>query len=142
VARGTGHVVNTSSVVGLSVGPEIAPYTASKHAVVALSESLRTELSERAPGVGVTVLCPSHVPTRIGDAQRNRPHALTPERSGAIAGQPRDRSGLAPVAPSRVGEMVADAIEANRFYLTTHPDSGALVRYRFSRILGEVDDIG
>ena len=142
MARGTGHVVNTSSVVGLSVGPEIAPYTASKHAVVALSESLRTELSERAPGVGVTVLCPSHVPTRIGDAQRNRPHALTPERSGAIAGQPRDRSGLAPVPAARVGEMVADAIEANRFYLTTHPDAGALVRRRFGRILSEVDDIG
>ena len=142
VARGTGHVVNTSSVVGLSIGPEIAPYTASKHAVVALSESLRSELAERSPGVGVTVLCPGYVPTRIGDAQRNRPPGLTPDRATSIEGQARDRSGLAPMAASQVGEMVTEAIETGRFYLTTHPDAGALVHHRFDRIFKEIDPAG
>ncbi len=138
VAQGHGHVVNTASIVGLSYGPEIAPYTASKHAVVAISETMRGELASRAPGVGVTVLCPSFVPTRIGDAERNRPSELTPDWSVAVRGNPRDRSALEPVAPAAVGEMVADAVESGRFYLSTHPGVVPLLRHRFDAILSEV----
>jgi NAD(P)-dependent dehydrogenase (short-subunit alcohol dehydrogenase family) len=138
VAQGHGHVVNTASIVGLSYGPEIAPYTASKHAVVAISETMRGELATRAPGVGVTVLCPSYVPTRIGDAERNRPAELTPDWGTAVHGRPRDRSGLDPVAPDAVGEMVAGAVESGRFYLSTHPGADALIRHRFDGILADV----
>jgi NAD(P)-dependent dehydrogenase (short-subunit alcohol dehydrogenase family) len=138
VAQGHGHVVNTASIVGLSYGPEIAPYTASKHAVVAISETMRGELATRAPGVGVTVLCPSYVPTRIGDAERNRPAALTPDWGAAVHGRPRDRSGLEPVAPGAVGEMVADAVESGRFYLSTHRGVEGLITHRFNAILADV----
>jgi NAD(P)-dependent dehydrogenase (short-subunit alcohol dehydrogenase family) len=138
VAQGRGHVVNTASIVGLSYGPEIAPYTASKHAVVAISETMRSELAARAPGVGVTVLCPSYVPTHIGDAERNRPAALTPDWGTAVHGQPRDRSGLEPVAPDAVGEMVAEAVECGRFYLSTHRGVEGLIRHRFDAILADV----
>ena len=137
VARGRGHVVNTASIMGLGSWPMAGPYTASKHAVVALSESLRTELATRAAGVGVTVLCPSYVPTRIGDAARNRPPGLTPPdpRPG---GTP-DRSSQPPVAPRAVGDMVVDAVGTGRFYLTTHPGQAPLVRQRLEAILREVD---
>ena len=78
VEQGRGHVVNTASIMGLAAWPNAAAYTASKHAVVAISETLRGDLDQRGIGVGVTVLCPSHVPTNIADAARNRPAALTP----------------------------------------------------------------
>jgi NAD(P)-dependent dehydrogenase (short-subunit alcohol dehydrogenase family) len=78
VAQGSGHVANTGSMAGLSIVPMVASYTASKHAVVAISESLRAELDVHAPDVGVTVLCPSYVPTRLADSARNRPPELMP----------------------------------------------------------------
>ena len=134
VAQGHGHVVNTASIVGLSYGPENAPYTASKHAVVAISETLRNELAARAPGVGVTVLCPSYVPTRIGESERNRPASLAVEWTG----RRRDRSGLDPVLPDAVGEMVADAVGSGRFYLSTHRGVDAVVRHRFDAILADI----
>jgi NAD(P)-dependent dehydrogenase (short-subunit alcohol dehydrogenase family) len=136
VEQGQGHVVNTASIVGLSYGPENAPYTASKHAVVAISETLRGELASRAPGVGVTVLCPSYVPTRIGQAERNRPASL----SVAWTGRPRVRSGLDPVLPDAVGEMVADAVGPGTFYLSTHGGVDAIIRHRFDAILADVAD--
>jgi len=134
IAQGHGHVVNTASIVGLSFGPENAPYTASKHAVVAISETLRGELATCAPGVGVTVLCPSYVPTAIGTADRNRPASLATDWGG----RRRDRSGLEPVQPDAVGEMVADAVESGRFYLSTHAGVAGLIRRRFDDILADV----
>ena len=138
VEQGRGHVVNTASIMGLASWPNAAAYTASKHAVVAISETLRGDLDQRGIGVGVTVLCPSHVPTNIADAARNRPAALTP-RAPTAEGQPRDRSPHVPVLPVEVGEMVAAAVEKGRFYLTTHRDAGGPVRARMDRILAEVD---
>jgi len=138
VEQGHGHVVNTASIMGLGAWPSAAPYTASKHAVVAISETLKGDLEQRGIGVGVTVLCPSHVPTNIADAARNRPASLTPNAPRA-AGQRRDRSPHVPVLPAEVGEMVVAAIEKGRFYLTTHPDAAGPVRERMEKILAEID---
>jgi NAD(P)-dependent dehydrogenase (short-subunit alcohol dehydrogenase family) len=87
VAQGTGHVVNTASMVGVSISPGMAPYVASKHAVVALSEGLAAELAIAAPGVGVTAVCPGGMATNIGSSERVRPAELhrtepLPDRSG------------------------------------------------------------
>ncbi len=136
VARGRGHVVNTASVMGLGSWPMSGPYTVSKHGVVALSETLRTELAQRAPGVGVTVLCPSYVPTRIGDAARNRPAHLTP--TGEPPRPARDMTGHVPVAPRTVGDQVVAAIEGGRFYLATHPGQDAVVRQRLEVMLADL----
>ena len=68
-----GHIVNTASIAGLVAGPFMGPYNASKHAVVALSETLLHELAMSAPHVKVSVLCPGWVNTRIGESARNRP---------------------------------------------------------------------
>ena len=73
VAQNSGHVVNTASMAGVSAGPGMAPYLASKHAVFALSEGLAAELTESAPGVRVTVVCPGTMDTNIATAERNRP---------------------------------------------------------------------
>jgi NAD(P)-dependent dehydrogenase (short-subunit alcohol dehydrogenase family) len=135
VERGRGHVVNTASIMGLGSWPMSGPYTVSKHGVVALSETLRSEFAHRAPGVGVTVLCPSYVPTRIGDAARNRPAELTPSTPAA---PPREIAGHEPVQPRTVGDQVVAAIESGRFYLTTHAGQAPLVRSRMEAILADL----
>jgi len=77
-----GYVVNTASVAGLVAGPLMAPYNASKHAVVALSETLHHEMAMMAPHVKVSVLCPGWVRTRIADSARNRPEGTAEDAAG------------------------------------------------------------
>src|SRR5713101_5072488 len=66
-----GHVVNTASMAGMNSGLGFSPYTATKFAVVAMSEGLSAQLKPH--GIGVSVLCPSYVRTGIGESGRNRP---------------------------------------------------------------------
>src|SRR5215212_7825277 len=73
IARNAGHVINTASVAGIINPPGSAAYNVTKHAVVALSETLHHDLRERGSAVGVSVLCPAYVPTGIADSERNRP---------------------------------------------------------------------
>ena len=70
------HIVNTASVAGLVAAPFMGPYNASKHAVVAISETLHHELALNAPQVKVSVLCPGWVNTNIAQSARNRPAHL------------------------------------------------------------------
>src|SRR5437660_5351545 len=78
MARNEGHIVNTASVAGLISPPGTAAYNVTKHAVVALSETLYHDLRERQSAIGVSVLCPAYVPTGIADSARNRPAGLAP----------------------------------------------------------------
>src|SRR5690606_5658751 len=81
-----GHVVNTASIAGLLSGiPFLAPYSATKVAVVSISETLRVELAMAGSPIGVSVLCPSGVDTRVLDAERNRPAGLGREHRTAAA---------------------------------------------------------
>src|SRR4029453_11370531 len=73
IEQGEGHVVNTASSAGILTGPAMSPYSATKHAVVALSESLHFDLQLSGAPVGVSVLCPEWVRTNIADSDRNRP---------------------------------------------------------------------
>ena len=119
-----GHIVNTASVAGLVAGPFMGPYNASKHAVVALSETLLHELAMMAPHVKVSVLCPGWVNTRIGESDRNRPAtAGRRARPTAGAGLSLLQGVLAQgMAPEAVAEQVLDAIRAERFWILTHDD--------------------
>ena len=123
-----GHVVNTASMAGLVNAPLSGAYTLSKHAVVALSETLFLELQGRQPRIGVSVLCPELIKTGIGRSQRNRPVHLkrvdgdgdSPERDlveGALA------SAVAHgVDPSVMAERVEQGIRDDRFYLLPGED--------------------
>src|SRR2546430_8158300 len=77
VARGEGHIVNTASVAGIICPPGSAAYNVTKHAVVALSETLHHDLRSRGSPVGVSVLCPAYVPTGIAESERNRPEGIS-----------------------------------------------------------------
>jgi NAD(P)-dependent dehydrogenase (short-subunit alcohol dehydrogenase family) len=143
VAQGSGHVVNTSSMAGLSVPPLHGPYVASKHAVVALSESLALELSTAAPGVGVTVVCPGVVATNIHDAERNRPGGraratleLDEAAFATVVAWAQTISGPS-MEPADAAQIVLRAIEANRLHVAPN-GTRAGARPRVERLLADL----
>ncbi len=120
-----GHIVNTASVAGLISGAADTSYTASKFAVVGLTESLYHELKAAGGRIGVSVLCPALTNTRILEAGRNHPDgpvaepaADTPEGKMLGAMKAFFTTGM---APSEVASQVVDAIRSERFYVLTHP---------------------
>ena len=143
LAQGEGHVVNTASLAGLTAGGVTgAPYSISKHAVVALSEALYFNLRDAGTQVGVSVLCPAWVQTRIMDSYRNRPADLAPpapqgpvvERVTGAMRQLIDEG----MDPAQVADEVRTAIVTDRFYVLPHHDDAWLapVRDRMEGILG------
>src|SRR3954449_1524537 len=75
-----GHIVNTASMAGLLAPPNMGIYNVSKHAVVALSETLYQDLRLVTEQIGASVLCPFFVPTGITESQRNRPAGLAADK--------------------------------------------------------------
>jgi NAD(P)-dependent dehydrogenase (short-subunit alcohol dehydrogenase family) len=140
VEQGEGHVVNTASIAGLTSAPLMAPYNASKHAVVTISETLQHELTLHGSPVKVSVLCPGWVNTRIADAERNRPPELrNPEDEIDPVGEAAQSflrnlltSGL---DPAEVAAMVFDAVRDERFYVLTHPEMTRMVQARMEEII-------
>jgi NAD(P)-dependent dehydrogenase (short-subunit alcohol dehydrogenase family) len=122
IEQRAGHVVNTASVAGLVAAPFMGPYNASKHAVVALSETLHHELAMMAPHVKVSVLCPAWVNTRIGDSERNRPANLAVERGEQESAMQSALAGFLAngLDPAAVADRVCDAVLAERFWVLTH----------------------
>jgi NAD(P)-dependent dehydrogenase (short-subunit alcohol dehydrogenase family) len=134
-----GHVVNTASVAGVVTGL-LGSYSVTKQAVVGLSESLYFGLQARGAGnVGVSVLCPGWVRTRIADADRNRPAGSGPpaERSPLEASMTEMVRGLIDSGsdPAEIAGQVLAAIEEERFYVLTHPEMLGGVTARHEDIL-------
>lgn len=133
-----GHVVNTASLAGHVAAPFMGPYSASKFAVVAISESLYHEMNLTGGAVGVSVLCPGWVDTNIHSSERNRPAALTPSGSGIPADGPAAMlkqvlaSGM---PPAEVASLVLQAIHEGRFYVLTHPEMTPAVETRMKAIV-------
>ncbi len=138
-----GHFVNTASMAGMISGLGFSPYAASKFAVVTMSEGLALELKPL--GIGVSVLCPGWVHTRIGESQRNRPqrygptHAPDPgSAAAAVAAYIAERlqSGL---DPAEVAARVLAAIRNDELYVFTHPEMRAPMEERFAAISAAMD---
>jgi NAD(P)-dependent dehydrogenase (short-subunit alcohol dehydrogenase family) len=133
-----GHVLNTASIMGLTPGGSI--YGASKHAVVNLSETLFIQLRAANAKIGVSVLCPGHVPTRITSSVRNRPDDLWDgaERPTEAELLQRDaewaQRGMQSLTPAEVADKVVGAIKAGDFYILPH-DNDMGVKRRFEAIL-------
>lgn len=140
-----GHIVNTASMAGMDGGLGFSPYTASKFAVVGMSEGLAIEL--RPHGIGVSVLCPSFVRTRIGESGRNRPQrygesrALDPANPAAAMVAEIARQIEAGLDPAGVAERVLEAIRRDELYIFTHRDMRAQAEPRFDAILAAMDAV-
>jgi NAD(P)-dependent dehydrogenase (short-subunit alcohol dehydrogenase family) len=135
LAQGSGHLVNTASTAGLlPYGFDRLPYTATKHAIVGLSESLVLYLRPR--GIGVSCVCPAGVATNIVEQ-------IT------FYGEPKPpRAPSFPILDAEtVGELIADGVAVGRFLILTAPEvagelreRGADVEAYIDRLVAEVTD--
>jgi NAD(P)-dependent dehydrogenase (short-subunit alcohol dehydrogenase family) len=123
-SREGGHVVNVASMAAVVPVPGIAAYNVAKHGVLALSETVHAELVARGASIGVTVVMPGRVPTRLGQP----PGSPDSHDSVSAALQPGE------IAAKEVGEAVVDAVQRNQLYLFTHPDRMSEVIARFAKI--------
>ena len=138
IEQGEGHIVNTASVAGLIAAPFLGPYNATKQAVVAISETLFKDLQAVGAPVGVSVLCPGFVQTRIAESERNRPEWAVADREVPGAEEVRGVvQGLVDggIPPAAVADRVIDAVRSNTFYILTHPELDAAITTRFDDIL-------
>jgi NAD(P)-dependent dehydrogenase (short-subunit alcohol dehydrogenase family) len=135
--QGEGHIVNTASIAGLIVAPFLGPYNATKQAVVAISETLFKDLQTVASPVGVSVLCPGFVQTRIAESDRNRPDwSRDRDTKGAAEVQGVVQNLVdGGIPPATVADRVIDAVRTNTFYILTHPELEVALTTRFDDIL-------
>jgi NAD(P)-dependent dehydrogenase (short-subunit alcohol dehydrogenase family) len=136
-----GHIVNTASMAGLLNAPNMGVYNVTKHAVVAMSETLYQDLSLVTTQVHAHVLCPFFVPTGIHKSERNRPAEFAdvqarPTRSQLIAQAMSDKAVTAgKVTAAQVVQSVYEAMDGKRFYIYSHPKSLASVQVRLEDIM-------
>jgi NAD(P)-dependent dehydrogenase (short-subunit alcohol dehydrogenase family) len=138
-----GHIVNTASIAGLTSGPTLPIYGASKHAVVRISEALHYQLAQARARLHVSVLCPGGVNTRIALATRNRPaEAWDAQQQRPDAGELEAReqrwsamTGERGLAPEAVAARVFQAIQDEQFYILTHDEFDPAIRARMENIL-------
>lgn len=133
-AQREGHIVNTASMGGLISGPPEGLYATTKFAVVGLSESLAMEVAEL--GVGVSVLCPGLVDTRLTTKSFEvRPPQMD---SGIDHGHPGPDTASG-IPPRVVGDRVIDAVRDGEFYVITHDDYRDIIAMRHQNILDALD---
>jgi NAD(P)-dependent dehydrogenase (short-subunit alcohol dehydrogenase family) len=135
-----GHIVNTASMAGLLTAPAMGVYNVSKHAVVALTETLYHDLKLVDAPITTSVLCPYFVPTAIAQSHRNRPDELASHErttSSQMAAQMLTEKAVASgkVTPQDVARLTFDAIREGRFYIYSHPQALGGVVERFEAIV-------
>jgi NAD(P)-dependent dehydrogenase (short-subunit alcohol dehydrogenase family) len=133
------HIVNTASINGVVGTPLAGPYSATKFAAVGISEVLAAELADTP--IGVSVLCPSWVKTRMLDNGRNRPAqfggpiALDTDGGNAERNKRYAQALASGLDPTDVAELVLDAVQARRLYVFTHADRRGDVEHRFELMM-------
>ncbi len=142
------HIVNTSSIAGLSTYHPSALYQLTKQGVVALSEQLHHDLAIRGANIKVSVMCPGFVNTNIMDAERNRPEAYLNDlsREKQIPGAAEQEEAFrrmieAGMAPGKVADSVLKAIVNEKFFIFTHPEMKPLIQARMDDVLQERNPI-
>lgn len=134
-----GHIVNTASMAGMLNAPNMGVYNVTKHAVVAMSETLYQDLALVSTQVHAHVLCPYFVPTGIHKSERNRPAdmaATKPTKSQLIAAAMSEKAVTSgKVTAAQVAQFVYDAMDEHRFYVFSHPKSLAPVQTRLEDVM-------
>ncbi len=136
-----GHIVNTASMAGLLNAPNMGVYNVSKHAVVALSETLYQDLKLVTDQISASVLCPFFVATGISQSHRNKPGEFAnsdakPTKSQLIGQAMSDKAvGSGKVSAADVAQKVFDAVANDQFYIYSHPKALASVQTRLEDIV-------
>ena len=129
------HVLNTGSEHSVGIPfPGMGIYTATKHAVLALSDVLRRELEPQ--GIGVSILCPGVVRTQIWNAGRSRP-----DRFGGRQESPAEFASFleSGMDPDEVGRIAVDGIAAGDFFIMSHPEVRAVAEARCQDVIASFD---
>lgn len=128
-----GYIVNTASMAGHVASAVMAPYHATKFAVVGYSEALKDDLARF--GIGVSVLCPAWVRTNIYKSSLGSPTAQAADAAeGDVDFSAMQAVVESGIAPELVGEWTADCVEAERFYIFTHPSMETYINERHAQI--------
>jgi len=124
VEQGEGHVVNTASVAGLKALPFAGPYTATKHAVVGVSEDLALELMMLGAPVRVSVLCPGFIKTRLVESERNWPAELgeRPKIEDSIVGEALRGLVEGGTSAADLAQRVVAAVREDHFFILSDPE--------------------
>ena len=136
-----GHIVNTASMAGLLTAPNMGVYNVSKHAVVALTETLYQDLKLVTDQISASVLCPFFVATGIAQSHRNKPGEFVssdakPTKSQLIGQAMSDKAvGSGKVSAADVAQKVFDAIANDQFYIYSHPKALASVQTRMEDVV-------
>jgi NAD(P)-dependent dehydrogenase (short-subunit alcohol dehydrogenase family) len=132
------HIVNTSSMAGLIAEPQLVIYSVTKAGVIKLSEGLYLQLKQKNSPIGVSVLCPAFVSSRLGEAERNRPRELqnqpeAPRQPGQPSLVMQFRNKV--LSPEQSADIVFKAIREDTFYIFTDPLVQELFKQRAENIL-------
>ena len=135
-----GHIVNTASVAGFIAPPGMGVYNVTKHAVVALSETLHHDLAARGAKLRCSVVCPAFFASGIADSERSRPAALAADRAKsdedrALAAMLRKATQSGRLSAEDIAARVLDAVREERFYVLTHPKINGAIERRMRDIL-------
>lgn len=122
--QGEGHIVNTASIAALSGHAMLGAYTASKSAVVGLSECLYHELEAEHSPIGISVFCPGSIATNIRQSERNRPAHIPelPPRTDPTPGKTPITEIVSEMSAAEAARTILDGIRGERFYIFTHPE--------------------
>ncbi|WP_340646947.1 SDR family NAD(P)-dependent oxidoreductase [Phenylobacterium sp.] len=129
-----GTFVNTASMAGMISPPGMEPYSATKFAVVAMSEGWAGQLAPE--GINVSVLCPGFVKTKINQSGRTRQAQFGGPVESPVVADSMVENGI---DPQRVGRRVLEAIQAGERYIFTHPDMRPFVEARFAGLMSAFD---
>ena len=140
-AQGEGHINATSSMAGLISGGMMGAYNAAKHGVVALMAVLERELRAAKSPIRASVLCPGPINTNISfNSVSMRPGRAKPKADGGKEGKVAQNIQAAleqGMAPDEVGELVAEAIAAEKFWILTHPQWAKAVRKQLDALMDD-----
>lgn len=138
------YIVNTASRAGLETGPGLGIYRMTKHALVSMSETLSHELKMINSSVGVSVLCPGFVQTKICDAHRNRPAELCglddremPSPMDTLLDQMMRSAVSNGMTPEEVADITFDAVQKRQFYILPDPETKQAAQLRMEDIVNE-----
>lgn len=136
------HIINTSSIAGLTSAPGNSIYGVSKHGIINVSETLYYELKLAKSKINVSVVCPGFVKTRLSDAERNRPKKFKSLKSvqssqKEMINQAFNKGVLNGMSPEKVSEKIFEGIKAKKFYIFTNDDCKGIIKQRMEDILNE-----
>ncbi len=138
--QGEGHVNTTSSLAGLISSQMMGAYNVAKHGVVALMAALERELRAKKSPVTASVLCPGPINTNISrHSVAYRPGQAKPradgESSGKLARNIQDMLEQEGMDPDEVGELVANSIAEDKFWILTHPGYAKVVQKQLTALV-------